>query len=81
MVTLTQYPYQYKTISHYIAANRLLINAEKTHLIVMGTNVGAPSYVQKLVCTTTCLYKAHIYLKRAASHFNHFKHSLFVASS
>ena len=41
MVTLTQYPYQYKTISHYIAANRLLINAEKTHLIVMGTRATA----------------------------------------
>ena len=23
--------------------------------------LGAPSYVQKLVCTTTCLYKGHIY--------------------
>ena len=28
---------QYKTISNYMAANRLFINADKTHLIVMGT--------------------------------------------
>ena len=28
---------QYKIISEYMAANRLVINSEKTHLIVMGT--------------------------------------------
>ena len=32
---------QYKTISTYMAANKLVINAEKTHLIVMGTKATA----------------------------------------
>ena len=29
--------HQYKVISDYMAANQLVINAEKTHLVVMGT--------------------------------------------
>ena len=37
-VTLTA---QYKTISDYMVANRLVINAEKTNLIVMGTRATA----------------------------------------
>ena len=37
-VTLTA---QYKTISDYMAANRLVINADKTHLVVMGTKATA----------------------------------------
>ena len=37
-VTLTA---QYKTISDYMAANKLVINADKTHLIVMGTKATA----------------------------------------
>ena len=32
---------QYKTISDYMAANRLVINGDKTHLIVMGTKATA----------------------------------------
>ena len=28
---------QYQVISGYMAANKLVINADKTHLIVMGT--------------------------------------------
>ena len=32
---------QYKTISDYMAANKLVINADKTHLIVMGTKATA----------------------------------------
>ena len=32
---------QYKTISTYMAANKLVINADKTHLIVMGTKATA----------------------------------------
>ena len=32
---------QYKTIAQYMAANNLVINADKTHLIVMGTKATA----------------------------------------
>ena len=37
-LTLTS---QYKMISDYMGANRLVINSDKTHLIVMGTKATA----------------------------------------
>ena len=61
---------QYKVISDYMAANHLVINADKTHLVVMGSKKTAakrdevflqagehrikPTRTEKLLCAIIC---------------------------